>query len=76
MIKTAAQTSYYEDVEFVENNIVYRIFNKQLIKKNNKDYYMYQVSQQHDDKTILVDAKIAQKKTCKAIYKAIQELQD
>jgi hypothetical protein len=81
---TAAQTSYYNNVEFVENDTVYKINDKQLIKRNNKDYYIYNVCKQLNKDSncfifvanILVDAKIAQKRTCKAIYEAIKELQN
>ncbi len=82
-IERAKHTSYHENVTFTENDAIYRIYDKQLITKNNKNYYMYSVCKQEKYSNnsmsygrILVDARIAQKRTCEAIYNEIKACEE
>ena len=82
-MKRAKDTCYDQHVTFTENDAIYRIFDKQLITTSDRKYYMYSVSKQkkysNDSmsyRRILVDARIAQKRTCEAIYNEIKACEE
>lgn len=76
-MKSAIETSYYDRVTFKEDNTFYMLCNRQLITLNRVKVYSYDVYTSTNDESyffsskVFVKARIAQKRSCKAIYEEI-----